>query len=106
MPVGMVAPGAPVPSPTKITELGGRPPGVVYMLIASSLIAIGCWLFDIEGCCGTAILADDGDMVGEGEVDDIEGGELIRRVDMFGKTAFVWLATCAAAVACAVGCGV
>ena len=51
-------------------------------------------------------MADDGDMVGEGEVDDIESGELILRIDMFGMTAFVWLATCPAEATCCVGCGV
>lgn len=75
-------PGAPTSftKGTLISEFGGKPEAVLYKL----LMAIGCWFgSDSGGGCPAAIFAEDGDMVGEGEVDVIEGGELMRRIDIF-----------------------
>ena len=42
---------------------------------------------------GTAIFTVDGDIVGDGDVDVIDGGELMRNIDMFGMTVLVEFCT-------------
>lgn len=49
----------------------------------SNLMAIGCWFGTDSGGGPAAIFAEDGDMVGEGEVEVIDGGELRRIIDRF-----------------------